>query len=334
MSENTQWYQVKQNHSLGYKMMFFVLKAFPAVFMRFLAFPIGFFYWAFGKKTRQISKNYLHRVNEFCQRQIPQACQNQASPDCHCRALTRQSSTFKHISSFALNLVENVQSWAGKFSFEDVNWQNDDVHDLVANINARKGTVIVISHLGNAQMMKGLAAMGESGTERKMNITTISDAKISSGFNALLNEINPDSSFNLVNSNDIGPETILLLQARLEQGGVVVIAGDRVSAHTDRNIEIDFLGEKARFPYGVFLLIALLNAPTYFVNGLRQKDFSLHPKYDMFVKKNPLDFDCPRKEREARIVQTAQNYVRNLEGLTKAHPYQWYNFFDFWAIIE
>ena len=238
------------------------------------------------------------------------------------------------LNSAALNLVENVQSWAGKFSFEDVNWQNDDVHDLVSNINAGKGTVIVISHLGNAQMMKGLASMGESGTERKMNITTISDAKISSGFNALLNEINPDSSFNLVNSNDIGPETILLLQERLEQGGVVVIAGDRVSAHTDRNIEIDFLGEKARFPYGVFLLIALLNAPTYFVNGLRQKDFSLHPKYDMFVKKNPLDFDCPRKEREARIVQTAENYVDNLEILTKIHPYQWYNFFDFWAIIE
>ena len=323
MSENTQWYQVKQNHNLGYKMMFFVLKAFPAVFMRFLAFPIGFFYWAFGRSARRISKDYLLKVGMTL-------LDDAENPS----AVKLPHSTFKHISSFALNLVENVQSWAGKFSFGDVNWQNDDVHDLVANINAGKGTVIVISHLGNAQMMKGLASMGESGTERKMNITTISDAKISSGFNALLNEINPDSSFNLVNSNDIGPETILLLQERLEQGGVVVIAGDRVSAHTDRNIEIDFLGEKARFPYGVFLLIALLNAPTYFVNGLRQKDFSLHPKYDMFVKKNPLDFDCPRKEREARIVQTAENYVDNLEVLTKIHPYQWYNFFDFWAIIE
>ena len=323
MSENTQWYQVKQNHNLGYKMMFFVLKAFPAVFMRFLAFPIGFFYWAFGRSARRISKDYLLKLGMTL-------LDDAENPS----AVKLPRSTFKHISSFAPNLVENVQSWAGKFSFEDVNWQNDDVHDLVANINAGKGTVIVISHLGNAQMMKGLASMGESGTERKMNITTISDAKISSGFNALLNEINPDSSFNLVNSNDIGPETILLLQERLEQGGVVVIAGDRVSAHTDRNIEIDFLGEKARFPYGVFLLIALLNAPTYFVNGLRQKDFSLHPKYDMFVKKNPLDFDCPRKEREARIVQTAENYVDNLEVLTKIHPYQWYNFFDFWAIIE
>ena len=318
MSEN--WYEVKQNHNLGYKLTFFLLKCFPAVFMRLLAFPIGFFYWTFGKKTRLVSKDYLLKMEIALLSDFGNS-QKEKIP----------RSTFRHISSFALNLVENVQSWAGKFSFKDVSWQNDDVHDLVQNINAGKGTVIVISHLGNAQMMKGLALLGESGTERKMDITTISDAKVSSGFNALLNEINPDSSVNIVNSNDIGPETIILLQERLEKGGVVVIAGDRVSANTDRNIEIEFLGEKARFPYGVFLLIALLDSPTYFVNGLRKKDFSIHPKYDMFVKKNPVDFDCGRREREERILQTAKNYAENLEKLTKLHPYQWYNFFDFWA---
>ena len=88
--------------------------------------------------------------------------------------------------------------------------------------------------------------------------------------------------------------------------------------------------EKARFPYGVFLLVALLNSPTYFVNGLRRKDFSIHPKYDMFVKKNLVDFDCARSEREERILKTAQDYVENLENLARIHPYQWYNFFDFW----
>ena len=329
----SQWYEVKQNHNLGYKMMFLLLKATPAVFMRFLAFPIAFFYWLFGKNTRKLSKKYLlhiphsefeNRHSEFENRHSELVSESER------RNKFGMTSTLLHITSFALNLVENVQSWAGKFSFKDVVWQDDDVHDLVKNIDSGKGTIILISHLGNAQMLKGLASMGESGTERKMNITTISDAKVSSGFNALLNEINPDSSFNLVNSNDIGPETILLLQERLEEGGVVVIAGDRVSAHTKRNLEIPFLGEKARFPYGVFLLIALLNSPTYFVNGLRQKDFSIHPKYDMFVKKNPIQFDCTRKEREERIVQTAKNYAENLMRLCKMHPYQWYNFFDFW----
>lgn len=318
--QSTQWFEVRRSHNIGYKMMFFVLKSFPSVFMRFLAFVIGFFYWAFDKNARRISKDYLIKLGLSL-------LSDAENPS----AVSLPRSSLKHICSFALNLVENVQSWAGKFSFSDVSWQNDDVQDLVRNINSGIGTIVVISHLGNAQMMKGLAAMNESGTERKISITTISDAKISKGFNALLNEINPDSSLNIISSDNIGPETILLLQERLEKGGVIVIAGDRVSAHTNRNIGIEFLGEEANFPYGVFMLIALLNAPTYFMNGLRHKDFSLHPKYDMFVKKNDVQFDCGRKEREERITRTAKNYAENLEELCMRHPYQWYNFYDFWG---
>ena len=317
MSKN--WYEYKEKTSFGYKMMFFVLKVFPAWFMRVMAFGIGFFYWAFDKHTRRISKNYLLKVEyamlsdleNFSSYKIPR-------------------STLKHICSFALNLVEKVQSWAGKFSFKNVQWQNDDVHDLVNNINSGRGCVIVISHLGNSQMMMGLASMGESGTEKKMSITSIIDTDITAGFSKLIQKVNPNAAFHVINSNNIGPDTILLMQERLEHGEVVVVAADRISAHAKRNIELQFLEENAKFPYGIFLLIALLNSPTYFVNGLRQKDLTLKPKYDMFVKKNPIQFDCSRKEREERIKQSAENYVKNLEVLCKRHPYQWYNFFEFW----
>lgn len=303
MSEN--WYEHKETTNLGYKLMFLTLKMLPSWFMRLLAFPIGFFYWLFDKRTRLISKKYLSKVGK--------------------------SSTLSHVCSFSLNLVENVQSWAGKLSFKNVNWQNDDVEDLVEKINSAKGCLIVMSHLGNSQMMKALASMGQSGTERKMSITTIMDPELTAGFGALIKKINPDSNFHIVSSNDIGPDTIFLLQERLEKGEVVVIAGDRIGAHTDRFIELDFLGEKARFPYGVFLLLALLNVSTYFVNGLRHKDLTLNPQYDMFVKKSHIDFDCGRKEREDRIQKTALAYAENLANLCKIHPYQWYNFFDFWG---
>ncbi|MBP3773635.1 MAG: hypothetical protein J6I53_13270 [Treponema sp.] len=306
MSEkNTQWYEVRQSHNLGYRLMFFALRVFPAPLMRLLAYAVGFFYWLFDKKTRRVSRLYLSKVGK--------------------------RSTLKHICSFALNLVENVQTWAGKFSVTDLNFRDDDVQDLLSHVKAKEGTLVIISHLGNAQMMKGLAILGENGIEQKMEVTTISNENISGGFNSMLSEVNPDSSINHVSSDNIGPETIFYLQEQLEKGNLVVIAGDRVSAHSDRTIEIDFLGEKARFPYGVFLLISLLNVPTYFINGMRHKDICLNPKYDMCVKKNPLDFNCGRKEREERIRQTARYYAENLEKLCKAHPYQWYNFFDFWS---
>ncbi len=324
MADKDNWYQIKQNNNLGYKLTFFCLKILPSPVLRFLAFPIGFFYWIFSKNARRFSADYGRVISKAME---SGKFQETSQP----RNKKYRHNTMKHIISFALNLVENIQAWAGKFSFENnVCWQNDDVQDLVKNIDSGKGTLLVISHLGNAQMLKGLATSGESGTRRKMSITTISDANISAGFNALLQQINSDSGFHLVSSDNIGPETILLLQERLEKGEVVVIAGDRISAHTNRNIEIDFFGRKAYFPYGVFLLISILNVPVYFINGLRHKDFSLKSRYDMFVRKNPLEFNCSRKEREERIRQSAENYAGNLEELCIRHPYQWYNFFTFW----
>lgn len=305
-AEKSNWYEIKQNNRIGYALMFFSLKILPPVVLRFLSVPIGFFYWIFSFRARSFSNDFFGQLG-------------------------LKGSSCKHIISFAINLVENLQSWAGKFSFRNVHWQDDDVTDLVQNINAGRGTVLVISHLGNAQMLKGLASLGESGTEKKMSITTISNVDISKGLYQVLSKINSGSSFHIVNSESIGPETVILLQERLEKGEVVVIAGDRVSANSDRTLRIPFLGKEASFPYGVFLLLALLNVPSYFLFGLRQKDISFGSQYDMFVRKNPVSFDCPRKEREARIFSAAKCYVGELENHCRAHPYQWYNFFDFWG---
>ena len=54
-------------------------------------------------------------------------------------------------------------------------------------------------------------------------------------------------------------------------------------------------------------------------------------KYKMFVKKSRVDFDCPRKEREGKIIALAEEYAQNLETLALENPLQWYNFFDFFA---
>lgn len=313
--QNQKWFEKKEKTSFGYKMMFFLLKCFPPKFMRFMAFPIGFFYWLFGKKSRKVSNIYLSNLENFIE-------SNSAEK--------KKFTSLKHIISFSLNLVENVQSWAGKFSFENVNWQNDDVCDLVKNINEKKGTLLITSHLGNSQMMRALALAGQSGTEQKMKITTILDTNISPGFMSLLKSVNSDSEFNIISSREIGPETIILLQEKLENGEVVVIAGDRTSATTPRYIDINFLEKEAEFPYGVFLMASLLKVPTYFVFGIRHKDLSLKTEYDMIVKKSEIDFEGNRKEREQKIKKCAENFAKELEKLCALHPYQWYNFYDFW----
>lgn len=283
-----------------------MLRVLPAPAMRVMAFPISFFYWIFSISARRASAAFF-------------------------RALGLRPRTLAHVASFALNLVENVQAWAGRIGFERISWRDDDVLRLVADIDAGRGTLLVISHLGNAQMLKALATLGKSGTGRRMSITTVMDEAQSAGFNAMLSRVNGGSSFRIVSANDIGPDTAVLLQERLSSGECVVIAGDRVGAHSSRRLRLPFLGRNADFPYGVFLLAALMDVPTYFVSGIRVGDLSPSARYEMRVRRSSVSFGCPRREREGRIRALAAEYAENLAALARERPLQWYNFYDFFA---
>ena len=129
--------------------------------------------------------------------------------------------------------------------------------------------------------------------------------------------------------------TFYRIASVIGQGGLVVVAADRTSARVrTRFIRQKFLGKDADFPYGVFLMTALLKAPTYFVYGLRDKTCTLNPKNHMFVEKSNIDFDCPRSERENRINELCAEYINSLEKKCLEFPYQWYNFYNFWLLQE
>jgi predicted LPLAT superfamily acyltransferase len=123
----------------------------------------------------------------------------------------------------------------------------------------------------------------------------------------------------------------MLLHDRLAAGELAVIAADRTARSAEsRCLTLPFLGRDAPFPYGPFLLAALMEVPVYAVFALRQKDISLFPHYDMGIHKSPVSFDCSRREREGRIQEMARWFAALLERYCKEHPYQWYNFYDFW----
>jgi predicted LPLAT superfamily acyltransferase len=92
-----------------------------------------------------------------------------------------------------------------------------------------------------------------------------------------------------------------------------------------------FMGSEAPFSPGAFYLAAMMKAPVYCVFALRRSDLSLKPEYDMYVRKSPLSFDCGRKERYTRSSELAGFFAALLEGYCKEKPFQWYNFYDFWA---
>ena len=328
------WSRQKEQ-AAGYwhvKLMLVLFRLLPVIILRIIAFPVGFFYFLFSKKARTESRRFLSKAAPFITNPaIAKKCQSSLGP-------------LRHIISFSLALVEKLQSWGGKYTFRDIHFYDDDINELVQGLENGKGAFLVCSHLGNAELLRGLASFNRTGVSKRVPVTSIIDMQVTANFTRIMKELNPQSGLDIIGAGEIGPDTAVLLGERLAAGELVVIAGDRTSAEAagknltrvsrthwaKEPLRIPFLGEKAPFSPGAFYLAALMNAPVYFVFALRRGDLSIKPQYDMHVHKSPLSFDCSRKERFAKSSELAHLFAAALEGYCKEQPFQWYNFYDFW----
>jgi predicted LPLAT superfamily acyltransferase len=322
------WSQHKEK-AAGYwnvKLLLILFKLFPVVIMRVIAFPVGFFYFLFSKRGRAESRRFLQKAAPFVeQSETAKKCLSPFGP-------------LRHIISFSLTLVEKIQAWGGKFQFKNIHFQNDDVEDLIQELENGKGVFLITSHLGNIELLRGLANLNRTGVSRKTPITAIIDTKVNENFSRMLKELNPQSDFDIINAGEIGSHTAIMLEDKLASGTMVTIAGDRTAARSHaaggntkgENFMIPFLGEEAPFSPGIFYLAVLMKAPVYFIFALRRGDLSIKPEYDMHVHKSALSRECSRKERLDRSSILAQSFTGLLERYCKETPFQWYNFFDFW----
>jgi len=318
------WSQHKEK-AAGYwhvKLILILFKLFPVIILRVIAFPVGFFYFLFSRKARAESRRYLQKAAPFVTK--PELAQKCRSP----------FGALRHIVSFSLNLVEKLQAWGGKFQFKNIHFQNDDVEELIRELENGEGVFLITSHLGNIELLRGLASFNRTGVSRKTPITAVIDMKVSENFSRMLKELNPQSSFDIINAGEIGPYTAALLEEKLAAGEMVTIAGDRTAVNANghgKNLIIPFLGEDAPFSPGIFYLAALMKAPVYFVFALRRGDLSVLPEYDMYVHKSRLSLECSRKERFNQSSLLAGSFAALLESYCKKTPFQWYNFYDFWS---
>jgi predicted LPLAT superfamily acyltransferase len=290
------------------------------ILLRIIAFPVGFFYFLFSSKARNESRRYLAKAAHFAENPITaKKCQSRFGP-------------LRHIISFSLALVEKLTSWGGKFPYKNIHFQDDDIGELIETLENGQGILLLTSHLGNIELMRGLAYYNRKKLPREIPVTIIYDMQVTGHFNRMLKELNSTSLLNIISPKEIGPETAILLQEKIAKGEIAAVAGDRTPAgETDNNMMIPFLGEEAQFSSGIFYLAMLMNAPVYLITALRRKILALMPQYEIHIHKLIMPPDCSRKERLAQSTELAHLFAERLESYCKKEPFQWYNFFDFWA---
>ena len=314
-SESQQWFEVKEvGGSLWhFRFMLWITCHLPLRVVEFCTAVICFFFWLGASPVRKRSSAYLKRLFAVRGKRMP------------------FMATYKHVLSFALSMIEKLLGWRGAIKLNRVETQGDDLDKLVEQLDRGEGAFLICSHLGNMEMLRSLTGYGEIHTHRQFKVFPVVDFSGTSKFNALLYELNPDLMNSVLDANKMGVDSAVWMKEQIVAGNVVAIAGDRTSANSQgRNIEMDFLGDSANFPEGAFTLASILNAPVYFTFAIRKHDFDIRTPYEMHVVKAATSFDCSRRERTGKIKDLVREYVQLLEKLSLRHPYQWYNFYNFW----
>jgi predicted LPLAT superfamily acyltransferase len=310
------WSEQKERAASWQMRLFFVLvRWLPPLLLKLAAFPVGLCFFIFAGKARAESGRFLNRAANACGKS------------------RRQFSSLKNIISFALTLVEKADAWTGRVYFERIHFQNDDVGRLLRELEAGKGAVLLCSHLGNMELLRALADYSRTGVSREIAVTSVADFGVTPFFNKMVESLNPRSQLRIIDAGEIDPDTVLLLEEQALAGGLTVIAGDRTSANTRNQVfSIPFLGAPAPFPRGAFVLASLLGVPVYAVFGLRRRELSIFPEYNMYVYfiGSP-DQTFSRRERKGTVESYARHFASLLEGYCLQYPHQWYNFYDYWA---
>ena len=309
MADKEHWSNQKEQGSRWMRTLTLAfIRILPGVLVRIFAIPIGFFFWLVSLKQRKAITTYLKRVR----------------PD-------KNPYTLPLFLAFSITIIEKVESWAGKIRLGKIHFQQDDITTIWQELEQGKGALLICSHLGNMEMLRAIADYGDIGVSRKVPVISIVDFEVTAGFNQMIENANSSSMHNIISAGDIGPDTILMLQEHVAEGGIVVIAGDRNSEETpDRNFEIDFLGSPAQFPQGPFILASLLDCPAYYVFAARQKALSVSAEYNMHIHRSSVEFAGSRAEKKIQIRRMAEEFVRCLEKYCNKYPLQWYNFYKYW----
>ena len=260
-------------------------------------------YWLFSNTACQASILYLKKLHQFAGDQSPFKVEPQFWQ------------SYTHLMQFGECILDKIEGWLGHIPEQHLKLYGHEHF----RAHYQKGAVIVVSHFGNIELLRAIKS------EHPQKINVLVYQKHATKFNAFLKKINEHADVNLVSVDELGIETALILQEKLDQGEWIIVAADRVPVQSGRVQSVEFLGESALWPQGAWILANLLKAPVLAVFCYR-----MHADFEVYIHQIATQLHFPRQERMQAMQQTTRQYVTLLEQHCLRAPYQWFNFYNFW----
>ncbi|HEX7815959.1 glycosyl transferase [Dyella sp.] len=232
-------------------------------------------------------------------------------------------SVFGQFMAYAENLLDRLDVWRGKLSFKQV--QLVDPHGVRARLlrsqQGGRGEILVVTHLGNLDVCRAMAELGE-----QVPLNVLVHNRHVAHFNKLLDEAG-DRSMRLIQVSELDTAMMMDLSQRVEGGEWLAIAGDRVPLHDGRRVIVDFLGHRAAFPQGPWLMAGILRCPVNLLCCLK-----VAGRYRIYLDPFVDTPAWPRGQRDDVIQAWVQRYADALAQRCLEAPRQWFNFYAYWQL--
>ena len=226
----------------------------------------------------------------------------------------------RHFMRFAGRTLDSFVAWTGGMKPDAV--ELTDPAALAAFAQDPRGSVLIVGHLGNTDVSR--ACLDRAMRARLLVLTHTSHAE---NYNRILNDSSPDAAVNVFQVTDIGPDTAISLHDHVDRGCWIVIAGDRTPVLSQGRVtRVPFLGAPAAFSQGPYVLAALMECPVWLLFCRKVGN-----RYRLVIERFAERIVLPRGKRDSVLADHAARYAARLQVHVLADPFQWYNFYDFWA---
>ena len=225
---------------------------------------------------------------------------------------------FRHFCTFAEVALDRLLIASGKRTAFEVS-STGRAH-LTTLVQQKRGAILIGAHLGSFEALR-LAASSQS-----LPINIVVNFSNAQRIQAVLDQLDPTSTTRFISVAGAPHHFVLQIRECIERGELVAILADRIGADA-RTSEVDFMGGRAPFASGPFILAAVLRCPVYLTFGL----YCGQNRYDLHCEHFADAIELPRKERAQALTATVQRYADRLESYVARAPYNWFNFFDFWG---
>ena len=244
------------------------------------------------------------------------------------RALGRPATwrdVYRHLHTFSATVLDRVYLLQERF--DEFRFEASGVEAILEPFAKGDGVLAFGAHLGSFEALRMI------GHEKGLRVAMIMYEDNARLINETLAAIAPRTELRTIALGRI--DAMLTLRRWLDEGGVAGLLADRTLAlpsQRSKTLAVPFLGAPALFPDGPFRLAAMLRRRVVVMAGLYRggRDYELR-----FIQL--ADFatlgtgPAAAAERDAAIRAALERYVTTIEALCREAPYNWFNFYDFWA---